>query len=137
MELTVNSNIRGWVIINATLSTFMYYLNNNNPSKELSLPPARKMHRAHGRQDLRRLGCPFTQIRHTGLIISIIIPAGIFLNFLLCIGALTNTVLTVSGEQQRNPTTHTPSSRHLITNLSTKTNICQADSKIHMAMLRA
>lgn len=87
MELTVDSDIRGWVIINATLSTFMYYLNNNNPSKELSLLPARKMHHAYGRQDLRRLGCPFTQIRHTGLIISVIIPAGIFLNFLFYIGA--------------------------------------------------
>ena len=80
MELTVTSNIRGWVIINAMLSTFMYYPNNNNPSKELSLLPARKMHHVHGLQDLRLWECPFTQIWYTGLIISIIIPAGIFLN---------------------------------------------------------
>ena len=53
MELTVTSNIRGWVIINAMLNTFMYYPNNNNPSKELSLLPARKMHHVHGLQDLR------------------------------------------------------------------------------------
>ena len=71
MELTVNSNIRGWVLINATLSTFMYYLNNNNPSKGLSLLPARKMHHVHGLQDSRLSRCPFTQIWYTGLIIII------------------------------------------------------------------